>query len=77
MPLTVRNFARAALLVVGCAVAALLGLVAVSRSDAAPAWSVAVRSCADAAGRSVPASVLRDRLHSPSRDETRPLMIVR
>lgn len=33
MPLTIRRFVRAAVLVVGCAVALLLGLVAVSRSD--------------------------------------------
>ena len=38
MPLTIRHFARAFLLFVGCAVAILLGLVAVSRSDASPAW---------------------------------------
>jgi hypothetical protein len=33
MPLTVRRFARAAALLIGCAAAALLGLVAISRSD--------------------------------------------
>ncbi len=34
MPLTVRHLARVAVLVIGCAAAVLLGLVAVSRSDA-------------------------------------------
>ena len=38
MSLNLRHFARAAALLIGCAVAVLLGLVAVSRSDAAPAW---------------------------------------
>ena len=38
MPQTLRNITRVAVLLIGLAVAALLGLVATSRGDGAPAW---------------------------------------